>query len=233
MRGVPRSCAREGTGAQDAAARSCGARAGFVSVAIFRKLPGMRAALIGGALALAVTTAGCAAALIPTAIEAVSSIGSGVASIAEGGIIAAHEPQYESDMQKDEACDDLTSEIPLLAELRTDKSGKTSYRELSLTGAEVEPQWVPMPNQGGAAEWKVATNFTSMDFEPPIQPLLKSDSTLYVAYAPDPAQDATEQDQLNALNVGFGPKFGTFRWNNRVYRYAAMQKLPCFQPPEQ
>lgn len=234
MRGEPRSRAREGSGVQDGAARSRIARAGFAWPAIRDTPAAMRAALIAGAVALALTTGGCFAALIPTAIEAVGSLGSGIAQVAEAGVITAHEPEYESQVQKEEACDDLTSEIPLLAELRTDKSGQTTYRDLSLSGAELEPQWVAMPNQGtGAAEWKIANNFRTMDFAPPILPLLKPDSTLYLAYAPDPSHDATEQDQLNALTVAFGPTFGTFRWKDRVYRYAAVGKLPCFPPPAQ
>jgi hypothetical protein len=231
MRGEPRSRA-EGIRAHDPAGRSQNARAGFASRGMRRKSILTRAALMGGAFVLALTTAGCWAAVIPSAIEAVGSIGSSIADVAEAGAIESHQGEYASELQKDEVCDDLTSEIPLLAELQTDKSGKTSYRELSLSGADLEPQWVAMPNQGAdASGWKLASNFTTMDFEPPIQPLLTAGSATYIAYAPDPAQDATEQDQLNALMVGFGPKFGTFRWNNRVYRYAALQKLPCFPPP--
>lgn len=192
----------------------------------------MRAALFAGALTLAAATSGCVAA-IPLAFQAVEAVGAGVAHVAEAGAIESHQPEYGSELRKDEICDDLTTEIPLLAELRTDKSGKTDYRGLSLTGNDIEPRWVAMPNQGDATGWQVANNFMKMDFQPPIQPLLKADSINYIAYAPDPAQDATEQDQLNALTVAFGPSFGTFRWNNRTYRYAAVQKLPCFPQPAQ
>lgn len=212
--------------AADFAARGIGVLAAGKSIL-------MRSALIGAALALALVAAGCLSA-VPLALQAVEAVGSGVAQVAEAGAIESHQPEYGSELRKNEVCDDLTSEIPLLAELRTDKSGKTDYRELSLTGNEIEPQWVAMPNQSAdPSGWKLANNFTKMDFQPPIQPLLKAGSVTYIAYAPDPAQDATEQDQLNALTVGFGPSFGTFRWNNRLYRYAAVQKLPCFPSPAQ
>jgi hypothetical protein len=192
----------------------------------------MRAALIAGAFFIALTTGGCMVAeVVPMAIEAAASLGSGVAQVAEVGAISSHEGSYQSAMRKQEVCDDLTSEIPLLTELRTDKNGKTLYRQLSLTGAQLEPQWVAMPNQSNTTGWKLADNFTRMDFQPPIQPLLTANSVLYIAYAADPARDATEQDELNALTVGFGPKFGTFHWDNQVYRYAAVRKLPCFPPP--
>jgi hypothetical protein len=171
-------------------------------------------------------------AAVPLALQAVEAVGAGVAHVAEAGVIESHEPEYGSELRKNEICDDLTSEIPLLTELRTGKDGKIDYRALSLTGNEIEPRWVAMPNQSADPNgWRLATNFMKMDFQPPIQPLLKADSVTYIAYAPDPAQDATEQDQLNALTVAFGPTFGTFRWNNRIYRYAAVQKLPCFPSP--
>ena len=140
-------------------------------------------------------------------------------------------------MREANVCDDLgaeySSKIPLLVELRTDKAGTTRYRALSLSGTEMEPQWVPMPNQhAGATGWLQAGNFTKMDFQPPLQPALTPGSSTYVAYAPADARDETEEGQLNTLNLAFGPEFGTFHWNGRVYRYSALHKLPCHPPPQ-
>ena len=139
-------------------------------------------------------------------------------------------------LQETEVCDDLSSglaaEVPLVVELRTDKAGTTRYRDLSLGGTEVDPQWVPIPNQhADAAGWVQAGNFTKMDFQPPLQRALTPDSVIYIVYAPADARDAAEQGKLNALNSAFGPEFGSFHWNGRVYRYSAMHKLPCRQPP--
>ncbi len=136
-----------------------------------------------------------------------------------------------------EVCDDLASEfssnVPSLVELRTDKAGTTRYRSLGLGGTDVDPQWVPMPNRhADAAGWLQAGNFIKMDFQPPLQRALTPDSVTYVAYAPADARGATEQDQLNALNMAFGPEFGSFQWNGRVYRYSAVHKLPCLPPPQ-
>jgi hypothetical protein len=140
-------------------------------------------------------------------------------------------------IQETQVCDDLSSglasEVPFLVELRTDKAGNSRYRDLSLGGAEVDPQWVPMPNQhADATGWMQAGNFTKMDFQPPLQPALTPDSVIYVAYAPADSGDATEQGQLHELNSAFGPQFGSFRWNGRVYRYSAVHKLPCRPPPQ-
>lgn len=139
-------------------------------------------------------------------------------------------------LQETEVCDDLSSglaaEVPLVVELRTDQAGTTRYRDLSLGGTEVDLQWVPIPNQhADAAGWVQAGNFTKMDFQPPLQRALMPDSVIYIVYAPADARDAAEQGQLNALNSAFGPEFGSFHWNGRVYRYSAMHKLPCHQPP--
>ncbi|MGB6564925.1 MAG: hypothetical protein WBE69_20160 [Candidatus Binataceae bacterium] len=139
-------------------------------------------------------------------------------------------------LQETEVCDDLSSglaaEVPLVVELRTDQAGTTRYRDLSLAGTEVDPQWVPIPNQhADAAGWVQAGNFTKMDFQPPLQRALTPDSVIYIVYAPADARDAAEQGKLNALNSAFGPEFGSFHWNGRVYRYSAMHKLPCRQPP--
>jgi hypothetical protein len=230
MRGVWRLRTERGSGA---AAKPHDARATRASLGTGSNSFWTRAPLIAGALAVALTTGGCVAAAIPMAIEAAASLGSGVAHIAEAGVISSHEGSYETAVRKEEVCDDLTSEIPLLTELRTDQSGKTLYRQLSLTGAQLEPQWVAVSNHDNGSGWKLAGNFTHMDFQPPIQPLLTADSVLYIAYARVPARDATQQDELNALMVGFGPKLGTFRWHDQIYKYAAVRKLPCFPPPSQ
>ena len=73
-------------------------------------------------------------------------------------------------IQETKVCDDLgaeySSKIPLLVELRTDKAGATRYRALRLGGTEMDPQWVPMPNQhADATGWLQAGNFTKMDFQ--------------------------------------------------------------------
>jgi len=172
--------------------------------------------------------------LAPVAIQAVEAVGGGVANLAVGGLAAAHQSHQDKNMPPPDSdvCDELSLEIPMLVELRTDKTGTTRYRELSLVGADLDPEWSAMPNQdtkdGG---WKLATNFTKMNFQPPLRSELTADSISYVAYAPSDARDATEQDQLNALAIGFGTANGTFTWNQRVFRYALVHKLPCFPPP--
>ena len=196
-----------------------------------------RALLTSGALALAIGTSGCwmaALQLAPVAIQAAEAIGGGVANLAVGGLVAAHQSHQDKNMPPpdSEVCDELSQEVPMLVELKTDKSGTTRYRELSLVGSDLDPEWAAMPNQAAKdGGWKVASNFTKMNFQPSIQGELTADSISFVAYAPADAHDVTEQDQLNALEIGFGAATGTFTWNERSFRYALVHKLPCFPPP--
>jgi hypothetical protein len=196
-----------------------------------------RAALGCVTLALAVVASGCwmaAMQLAPVAIQAVEAVGGGVANLAVGGVAAAHQSHQDKNMPPpdSEVCDELSQEVPMLVELKTDTTGTTRYRELSLVGSDMDPEWAAMPNQdtkdGG---WKLASNFTRMHFQPSLQSELTANSIAYVAYAAADAHDVTEQDQLNALEIGFGPAMGTFTWNERAFRYAVVHKLPCFPPP--
>jgi hypothetical protein len=196
-----------------------------------------RAALACVVLVLAIGASGCwmaALQLAPVAIQAAEAVGSGVANLAVGGIAAAHQSHQDKNMPPPDSdvCDELSQEVPMLVELKTDGTGITRYRELSLVGSDLDPEWAAMPNQnmkdGG---WKLASNFTKMNFQPPLQSELTTNSIAYVAYAPAEARDATEQDQLNALEIGFGPEAGTFTWNERAFRYSVVHKLPCFPPP--
>ncbi len=139
-------------------------------------------------------------------------------------------------MRQTGICDDLAAqfaaEVPSMIELRTDKAGATSYRDLRLAGTDVDPQWVPIATKGNAAGWLPAHNFTRMDFEPPLRPALKPGSVLYVAYAPADVRNSTEQGQLKTFDSAFGPASGTFRWNGREYHYSALHELPCLPPPQ-
>ncbi len=184
-----------------------------------------------------VVASGCwmaAMQLAPVAISAAEAIGGGVANLAAGGMAAAHQSHQDKNMppQDSDVCDELSEEIPMLVELRTDATGITRYRELSLVGTDLDPQWAAMPNQDAKdGGWKLASNFTRMHFQPPLKSELTANSITYVAYAAAEARDVTEQDQLNALAIGFGSSTGTFIWNERTFRYALIHQLPCFPPP--
>ena len=170
-----------------------------------------------------------------------SALLSGVIALAAWGcgflslIFNGEDPQA---IQASEACDQLStgpvSELPMLVELRTDKNGVTSYRDMRLGGSDVDPQWIPTQNaRADACGWVPAGNFMTMGFQPPLQRALAPDSVTFVAYAPSDPLDDAEQNQLHELDSVFGPELGTFRWKGRVFRYSAIQNLPCGPPPQQ
>jgi len=102
---------------------------------------------------------------------------SGVIALATWGcgflslIFNGEDPQA---IQASEACDQLSSgpvsELPMLVELRTDKNGVTSYRDLRLGGSDVDPRWIPTQNaKADAHGWVPTGNFMTMGFQPPLQ----------------------------------------------------------------
>jgi hypothetical protein len=106
------------------------------------------------------------------ALMQLALMGGGLALAASGcGFLAlVFEGEDRQTIRQEGICDDLasefSSEVPALVELRTDKTGTTRYRALRLGGTDVDPQWVPMPDQhADATGWVKAGNFTKMDFQ--------------------------------------------------------------------
>jgi len=155
-----------------------------------------------------------AMAVAPMAMQLVRAAGSGVASSAKSA--------RKNDVGQDaEICDMGGRQPPPLIELRTDKLGTTRYRPMTPRGPQSDPQVTAIMSQSGNGGWRLAANFTTMNFQPPLQNVLVLSSVTYLAYAPAEARDPSEHAQLDALNQSFGPTTGTFDWNGRSYRYTA------------
>jgi hypothetical protein len=180
-------------------------------------------ALFCGLAGLAICTGGCfmaAMAVAPMAMQLVRAAGSGVASRAKSA--------RKNDVGQDaEICDMGGRQPPPLIELRTDKLGTTLYRPMTPRGPQSDPQVTAIMSQSGNGGWRLAANFTTMNFQPPLRNVLVLRSVTYLAYAPAEARDPSEHAQLDALNQSFGPITGTFDWNGRSYRYTAVHQLPC------
>jgi hypothetical protein len=183
--------------------------------------------LFCGLTALATSTGGCfmaAMAVAPMAMQLVKAAGSGVTSSARSG--------HKTDAAEDaEICDMGGRQVPPLIELRTDKLGTTLYRPMTPRGPQADPQVTAIMNQLGNGGWRMAGNFTTMNFQPPLQHVLVPSSVTYLAYAPAEIRDPSEHAQADALNQNFAPTTGTFDWNGRSYRYTAVHQLPCASPP--
>jgi hypothetical protein len=186
-------------------------------------------ALFCGVTALAIGSGGCfmaAMAVAPMAIQLVRAAGSGITSNARSG--------RKNDVAQDaEICDMGGRQLPPLIELRTDKLGTTLYRPMTPRAPQSDPHVTAVINQSGNGGWRMAGNFTTMNFQPPLQHLLVPSSVTYLAYAPAEVRDPTEHAQVDALNQSFGPTTGTFDWNGRSYLYTAVHQLPCASAPPQ
>lgn len=201
-----------------------GAHCGFHGGSLVTKL-----ALFCGLAALATSTGGCfmaAFALAPMAMQLVRAAGSGVRS-------STRSAGKTNDARDAEICDMGGRQLPPLIELRTDKLGTTLYRPMIPRGPQSDPQVTAIMNQSGKGGWRLAGNFTTMNFQPPLQRMLVPSSITYLAYAPAEVRDPAEHAQVEALNQNFGPNTGTFDWNGRTYRYTALHQLPCASPPAQ
>lgn len=147
-------------------------------------------------------------------------------------------PARTNDQQDPEAaerqvCGELQLQAPLIIEFRTDASGATEYRELALgAGADENAiRWQIVPDAAADARgWRPAINIARMDFRPPINSWLKPGASSYVAYTVE-SDDPSDRDEYDDLTAEYGPRFGTFRWKDRIYDYALLPRLPCFPPP--
>jgi len=204
----------------------------------------MRVTVACGVLALPVALGGCwlpALELAPAGLQVLQMLGSGAAKLVGGQSTsdpraddqAAEDEAEEQEIPKgDKTCDDLQLQAPPIIELSSASSGSIQYRELGLGGTLDARQWVAIPDtNANASGWIAATNLSKMDFHPPIQSSVADGASTYLAYAPAEARDEAERNQVLVLALDFGPSVGTFHWNNRVYNYTTVSKLPCFASP--
>lgn len=163
-------------------------------------------------------------ALAPVAVQLVRAAGSGMASAAES--------TGKTEADDGEICDTGGRQLPPLIELRTDKLGTTLYRPFAPSSPQSDPRVTAVVNQSGRGGWNLAGNFTRMNFKPPLTNVLVPRSITYLAYAPAEVRNPAEHEQVEALNQNFGHKTGTFDWNGRVYRYAAVHQSPLVCTPK-
>jgi hypothetical protein len=181
----------------------------------------MHCARIGCLIALAVYCAGCAAAglatqALPLAFQAATFTGVSVGSAVTG--------RNPTDDEQDiaERCDALESTPPYMG-------------ELIQNGAAV--RGLILGAQGGTPKWFLSTTVTSMSelqFTPAIA-AAGSDSKHkrnFLAYAADQPQNERENNQLIAFLGSLEPGPGILSIDGRNYRYAWVEKLPCFQPAQ-
>ena len=141
-------------------------------------------------------------------------------------------------------CNGIELITPAIIEFRPDRNGVTQWRELGLGGTGHAPHWTVVADAteatGVTADakdlapggWAPATNLERMEFKPPPKISTKPGLSTFLAYAPDVALADVERDELASLVLDFGPVAGTFKYNERVFRYSTLSKLPCFPVPQ-
>lgn len=164
---------------------------------------------------------GCAAAaaasLIPLGAEALEAVGVTTASAISGKDPIA-------DVQEDQArCDQVAAVPPYIGQLVQTPSGQIGIRSLTLGQVGGEPQWFPMVSSP-------VPTLSSLQFQPALSAAYRdSDKTHFLIYAPEQPQDSTENEQLIGFLGSFEPAQGVLIVSNRSYRYAFVEKLPCFK----
>ncbi len=173
-------------------------------------------------LLMAVYCGGCAAAaatqLVPLAFQAAAFTGVSVGSAVTG------RDATEDEEDTAERCDALATTPPYMAELLHTGNGGEAMRGLVLS------------EQGGKPKWFLSTTVTSLaslQFTPPLSasggdPKKRN----FLAYAAAQPQNDRENNQLVAFLGSFESSPGVLSIDGRNYRYAWVEKLPCFQPAQ-
>ncbi len=192
---------------------------------------------------LAIGTCGCwlaAIQLAPLAIGAVEGVGSAVANVAEGAVVAAHKGSGQSgdedhpdedEMTREDRCEQLQMEAPGVIELRKGAAGAPEYRDLQLSGSLDRPQWSVMTDKDtNAGGWRSAAHLLAANFTPPLGALPGAGSE-YLAYRTVQSDSLTAVEAVVPLSLNFSAGAGTFNWKGQLYQFALAHKLPCFPPP--
>jgi hypothetical protein len=220
-----------------------------------------RVALLIVTTALALFASGCFAPFIPLALDGVQMAGKLISGTAEASAGVKHSedenPQEtevmdqtkfdDSDFDSSSSqnpnnaarCNELVLVTPAIIEFRTNRTGTAQWRELGLGGSPDAPRWTVLAQATGAAAkdvapggWAPANNLDHMDFKPPLKTSPAPGYGSFLAYAPAVTLAPVERDELASLALDFGPVLGTFNYNNRVFKYSTLEKLPCFPVPQ-
>jgi hypothetical protein len=183
------------------------------------KIRPWRAVKLGGLLLMALYCGGCAAAaatqLVPLVFQAATFTGVSVGSAVTG------RDATEDEEDTAERCEALATTPPYMGELIRSENGGEAVRGLVLG------------EQGGKSKWFLSTtvtSVTSMQFTAPLSAAGgDSKKRNFLAYAAAQPQNDRENNQLIAFLGSFESGPGVLSIDGRNYRYAWVEKLPCFQ----
>jgi hypothetical protein len=176
------------------------------------------AAELGCLLLMAIYCGGCAAAaatqVVPLAFQAATFAG-----VSVGSAVSGRDP---TDDEEDlgERCDALAATPPYMGEV-IHNGNEEAVRGLILGEADGKTKWFLSTT---------VTNLASLQFTPPISATEGDPKKRnFLAYAASQPQNDRENNQLIAFLASFEAGPGVLSIEGRNYRYAWVEKLPCFQ----
>jgi hypothetical protein len=149
--------------------------------------------------------------------------GTEVAGILVGSAVTGKDPMEDTE-DTAERCEALATTPPYMGEVIQTDSG------LAVRG-------LILGEQGGSAKWFLSATTTSLSelqFTPPVSNIGNDEKKKrnFLAYAAAQPQDDRENNQLIAFLGSFEAAPGVLSISGRNYRYAWVEKLPCFKPAE-
>ena len=176
------------------------------------------AAELGGLLLMAACCAGCAAAaatqVIPLAFQAATFTG-----VSVGSAVTGRDPTDDEE-DTTERCDALATTPPYMG-------------EVIHNGDEEAVRGLILGEEDGKTKWFLSTtvtNLSSIQFTPPLSATAGDPKKRnFLAYAASQPQNERENNQLIAFTTSFEAAPGGLTIDGRNYRYAWVEKLPCFQ----
>jgi hypothetical protein len=127
-----------------------------------------------------------------------------------------------------EHCSQLANSTPGVEELRSNR-GTVESRQWTLVANGSSTQWaIVKPNGGPPDGWQPKPGIDKLNFKPPLEPILATRSSLFLAYAPVVSNTLDDSQKAASVREVFGSAQGEFTWRGQNYSYTLTTELPCF-----
>jgi hypothetical protein len=175
---------------------------------------------LGSVLLMAVCCCGCAAAGLATSVLPLAMQGATFTGVEVGSAVTGRDAtEDEEDIA--ERCEALATTPPYMGEV---------------IGNGEAVRGLILGEQNGKPKWFLSTTVTSLatlQFTPPVSAGPDdSKKRNFLAYTPAQPQNEKENNQLIAFTGSFEAGPGVLSLGGRNYKYAWIEKLPCFQPAQ-
>jgi hypothetical protein len=184
--------------------------------------------LMGVTFAIAIAVAGCSSLwqIKPSPASAPSQA---------SPVGAAAQPAAGPKDESEGRCEQLARSTPGLEEIRMNNDGSIESRQWTLIAHDsATPRWaVVRAKDQTPGGWARRPGIGKLNFNPPLQPLLPTGRSRFLAYAPVDVKNYDDLQTMATLNEVFGTPQGKFQWRGKSYDYALTKKLPCYPQLQQ